>query len=60
MRSNKSIVKDSILTKVRDENYRSLVGFFSEDILEFLFGDERGETSASLVESRTEGVANSH
>ena len=39
-------------TNVREANYRSLVGFFSEDILKSLFGHEWGETSASLVESQ--------
>ena len=48
MRSNKTV-----FTKVREVKYRSLVGFFSEDIIESLFGDEGGETSASLVESCT-------
>ena len=34
-----------------------LVGFLSKDILEALFGDQRGETSVSSVELCTEGVA---
>ena len=53
MRSNKSVVKDGI-------DYRSLVGFLSEVILDAVFSDEWGEMSTSSVESRTEGVADLH
>jgi len=47
-------------TMKKRSDHRSLGGFLSEGILESLFGDEREETSASLVELRTEGVTNSH
>ena len=36
-------------------DYRSLVGFLSEDILESLFGDERGETKFSPIAYRRRG-----
>ena len=41
------------LYMIGEIDYRSLVGFLSEYIL---FGDERGETSASSVESVTEAI----
>ena len=50
----------TVFTKVREVNSAHWLAFFSEAILESLFGDEQGETSASLVESRTEGVTNSY
>ena len=50
----------TVFTKVRDIDYRLLVGFLREDILEALCGDKRGEMGASSVQSHTGGVADSH
>ena len=49
--------KRVFMKNVREIDYHMLFGFLKEDIIEILFG---GATSASSVESHTEGMADIH